>query len=470
MATLENVNAAPYSAAARRPNLILAICCLALLLVTMDVTIVNVALPAIGRDLHASIAGLQWSIDGYTVAYGSFLMLAGALADRFGRRRSFLVGLVFFGVGSLLCSLATSVPVLVACRMIQALGGATINPTAMSIISHTFVDPKERARAIGVYGMMTGLSMALGPIAGGLLTQSFGWRSIFAVNVPVVIAAIALTIAYVPESRAPHARRFDMVGQALLVFTLGSFVGVLIEGPAWGWNSPWIIGSSVAVLAGFIAFLLYEHHHAEPLIELRFFRNTSFSAATAIAVLVFAAFNGFLFFNAFYLQSLRGMSSAVAGPCLLPAALAIVIGAPLSGRMAGAGRTSLALVISGAGIAAAAVLSMMLHIESSLIFLFAIYALFGIGLGMANAPITNTAVSSMPRHQAGVAAGLASTSRVIGASIGVALAGSVIDDRVVTGGGAGAIHAAQPLWWMLLACGALIVVLGALSQRPASRA
>ena len=191
----------------RRRLLVLAVCCSSLFIVGIDATIVNVALPSIQRELHASVSGLQWTVDAYTIVVASFLMLSGSTADRVGRRRVFQAGLGLFTLGSLLCSLAPGLGWLVAFRMLQALGGSMLNPVAMSIVTNTFTDPAERARAIGLWGSVFGFSMALGPIAGGALVASVGWRGIFWVNIPVGVAAIILTALFVPESRAPRARR-----------------------------------------------------------------------------------------------------------------------------------------------------------------------------------------------------------------------------------------------------------------------
>jgi len=208
----------------RRRLLVLAICCASIVVVVMDISIVNVALPSIRGELDASVSGLQWTVDAYTLVLASFLVLAGSTADRVGRRRVFQVGLAAFGVGSLLCSLAPGIGWLVAARAVQAVGGTMLNPVAMSIVATTFTDPAERARAIGVFGAMSGLSLALGPILGGALVEGLGWRSIFWVNVPIVAAALVCTALFVPESRAARARRFDPVGQALVVLVLGSVV------------------------------------------------------------------------------------------------------------------------------------------------------------------------------------------------------------------------------------------------------
>ncbi|HTB78216.1 MAG TPA: MFS transporter, partial [Polyangiaceae bacterium] len=231
---MNNNNPAAHPGVSR--YVVLATCCLSLLLVTMDVTIVNVALPAIRKDLGATVAGLQWSIDGYTVVVACFLMLAGSMGDRHGRKRTFQVGLALFSAGSLLCSLAPTTSALVAARVVQALGGAMLNPVAMSIIVNTFTDPRERARAIGVWGAVFGVSMAVGPVVGGLLTEHVGWRSIFWINVPIGLMAIALTARFVPESRAQRVRRVDPVGQMLIVIALASLTSGVIDGRRLGWS------------------------------------------------------------------------------------------------------------------------------------------------------------------------------------------------------------------------------------------
>ena len=216
----------------RRRLLVLAICCSSLFIVGLDVTIVNIALPSIKTDLHASVSGLQWTLDAYTVVLASLLMLAGSTADRLGRRRVFQTGLLLFTLASGLCSIAPSLGWLIAFRMLQAVGGSMLNPVAMSIITNTFTDPRERARAIGVWGGVVGISLALGPVIGGGLVESVGWRSIFWINIPVGLAAVVLASRFVPESRAPHPRRLDPVGQVLVIAVLASVTYAIIEGPS----------------------------------------------------------------------------------------------------------------------------------------------------------------------------------------------------------------------------------------------
>jgi EmrB/QacA subfamily drug resistance transporter len=447
-----------------RRMLILAICCMSLLIVGLDVTIVNVALPSIQRELHASVSGLQWTIDAYTLVLASFLMLSGSTADRVGRRRTFQVGLAAFTLGSLLCSLAPGLGWLVAFRMIQALGGSMMNPVAMSIITNTFLDPAERARAIGIWGGVVGISMALGPVAGGLLVETVGWRGIFWVNIPVGVAALVLTALFVPESRAPRARRPDPVGQALVIITLASLIYGIIEGPAAGWTSPRIIACFAVALAALAALTAYEPRRDDPLIDLRFFRSAPFSGATLIAICAFAALGGFLLLNTLYLQNVRGFSALHAGLYTVPMAALTIVCAPLAGRMVGARGPRLPLILAGVAITASGLMLTSLTASTSIGWLIAAYVIFGIGFGMVNAPITNTAVSGMPRAQAGVAAAVASTSRQVGQSLGVAVIGSVAVTALAGSFRAGFSQASHPGWWIVTACGGAVLVLGLLTS------
>jgi EmrB/QacA subfamily drug resistance transporter len=462
--------AARLPASRQRQLVILVTCCLALVLVVMDVTIVNIALPAIRGDLHASVAELQWSIDGYTVVVASFLLLAGSIADRFGRRKTFQLGLAVFSLGSLLCSIAPSAPALVACRVLQAIGGSMLNPVAMSIIVNTFTEPRERARAIGIWGAAFGVSMAAGPLLGGLLVETIGWRSIFWVNLPFGILALFLTARFVPESRAERPRRFDLVAQVLVIAALLALTSAVIDGRRVGWGSwPIAVGfaTAVACMAGLVA---WESRRREPMLDPRFFRSLPFAAATLVAVLAFAAFNGFLFLNSLYLQESRGLHAMAAGLATLPVALALMVCSPLSGRLVGAGRARLALVVAGAAMAAGALLLTALAQDTPLAYLLVAYGIFGIGQGAVNAPITNTAVSGMPRSQAAVASAVASTSRQVGASLGVALAGSLAGAGIEAAHRADFAAATHVVFWVFAGLGAAIVVLGLVSTGARARA
>ncbi|TQJ52946.1 EmrB/QacA subfamily drug resistance transporter [Streptomyces sp. SLBN-115] len=446
----------------RRRLLVLAICCMSLLIVSLDVTVLNVALPAMQSDLHASTAGLQWTIDAYTLVLAVLLMLAGSTADRIGRRKVFMAGLVVFTIGSLLCSLAPNLELLVAARMVQAVGGSMLNPVAMSIITNTFTDPRERARAIGVWGAVVGISMAAGPLLGGLLVESVGWRSIFWLNLPIGLVALLATLRYVPESRAPKARRPDPVGQLLVIALFGPLTYAIIEAPEAGASTS--LPFAAVALAALIGLLRYEPRRAEPLVDLRFFRSVPFSGATVVAVAAFAALGGFLFLSTLYLQNVRGLDALHAGLWMLPMAVPMFLCAPLSGRLVGSRGPRLPLLISGAAITTSGLLFAVFEAETSDVTLFLGYVLFGVGFGFVNAPITNTAVSGMPRGRAGVAAAVASTSRQLGQTLGVAVIGAVLAAGVSTSAyRATFVSAAVPGWWILTGCGAVVLVLGAVT-------
>ncbi|NBH07170.1 MFS transporter [Amycolatopsis sp. SID8362] len=438
-----------------RPRVVLAVCCLSLFIVGLDNTIVNLALPSIRHELGASVASLQWTIDAYTLVLASLLMLAGSTADRIGRRRTFQTGLALFSLGSLLCGVAPNVGTLIAFRALQAVGGSMLNPVALSIVTNVFTEPRERARAIGVWAGVVGLSMAVGPVVGGALVGWAGWRSIFWINVPVGVAAIVLTVVFVPESRSPHPRRLDPVGQLLVILLLASLTYAIIEGRGAGWTSPEIIGCFAVAAVALAILLPYERRRADPLLELRFFRSVPFSGATLTAVTGFAALSGFLFLNTLYLQDTRGFSALHAGLLTLPMAAVTAVCAPLSGRVVAARGPRLPLLVAGAGIALSGAVLAGIGPATPIPVLVLGYVCFGAGFGMLNAPITNAAVSGMPRERAGLAAAVASTSRQVGASLGVAVIGAVV---------AAASPAADRVAWVIVtACGVLVFALGVLT-------
>jgi EmrB/QacA subfamily drug resistance transporter len=441
---------------------------MSLLIVGMDVTIVNVALPSIGHDLHASVAELQWTVAAYTVTLASLLMLGGSTADRLGRARVFQVGLVLFTAASLACSLAPSVEWLIAFRALQGVGASMLNPVAMSIIRNTFDDARERATAIGLWAAVFGVSLALGPVLGGVLVP-LSWRAVFLVNIPIGVAAIALTARFVPESRAPHARRVDPVGQLLAIVLLASLTSAFIEGPELGWSSPGILALGITAGVALVAFVRYELRRAEPLIELRFFASRPFAAATGIAVAALAAFGGFLFVNTLYLQEVRGLSPVDAGLCTLPMAAMTIVAGPISGRVVGSRGVRWPLVAGGVAMALGSVMLVALAADTSLLWLLSAYVVFGAGFGAVNPPITQSAVSGMPASQAGVAAAVATTSRMVGQTLGVAVVGAVATAGVATSVGDELAAASHPAWWLIAALGAGVAVLGLFASTAAAR-
>ena len=443
-----------------RRLLVLAVCCSSLFIVGLDSTIVNIALPAIQHDLHAPVSGLQWTVDAYTLVVASFLILAGSTGDRVGRRRTFQVGLATFTLGSLLCSLAPSLGWLVAFRAMQAVGGSMLNPVALSIIANTFTGDRERARALGIWGAVFGLSMALGPVLGGVLVATVGWRGIFWVNIPVGIAAIVATALVVPESRAAHARRVDPVGQVLIIAMLASLTYAIIEGPGHGWGSPLILTLFCVAALAAAGLAIYEPRRAEPLLDLRFFRSAPFTGAVLIAITAFSALAGFLFLNTLYLQDARHLSALHAGLYTLPMAAMTVLLAPLAGRITGQRGPRVPLLVAGVMTTAGALLMSVVTAGTSMAWLMLAYVAFGIGNGMVNPPISNTAVSGMPRSQAGVAAAVASTSRQVGGSLGVALTGSALASALHGPLRTGFVPASHTGWLIVAGCGVLVLVAG----------
>ncbi|WP_433192767.1 MFS transporter [Nocardia sp. CA-107356] len=456
-------NPSRQPSSARRRWTVLAVCCLSLFLVGLDTTIVNIALPSIGSGLRVGTRDLEWTVDAYTLVLAGLLISSGAIADRFGRRRVFRFGLVVFGAASVACAMASSIGVLIAARVVQGIGGSMLSPVALAIVVNAITEPKERARAIGVWAAIFGLSMAVGPTLGGALIAALGWRSVFWINVPVVLVTLVLTMVFVPESRAVHARRLDGPGQVLLITVVGGAVAVLIEGPRLGWGSSAAMVGYSCVVAATVGFVWTESRRHEPLMDLQLFRRVHFAAAVVGAVVVFVAFSATLLLNTLYLQHARGMSAVAAGAVTLPLAVAATVCAPLSGVLVGRVGPRLPLLLAGGFITVGGLCLVRLDDHTGLALLLLAYLLIGVGFGFANAPITNTAVSGLPADQAGVAGGITSSARQFGAALGIAIAGAIVTGAADTA----LAHASRPGWIVVAVCGLVVVGVGRVS---ASRA
>jgi EmrB/QacA subfamily drug resistance transporter len=439
---------------------------MSVLLVGLDVTIINVALPRIGHDLHTTVSGLQWTVDAYTLVISTLLLLGGSMADRLGRRRVFQTGLALFALGSLLCSLAPTLGWLIFFRALQAIGGSMLNPVAISIIRNTFDDPRQRARALGFWGGTVGLSFALGPVLGGALVSSVGWPSVFWINIPIALVALGLTTRLIPESRAENPRRFDPAGQVLVMVTLATLTFAIIEGQSLGWLSATELSLAAVVVISVALFVRVETHRTEPLMELRFFRSLPFSGATLVAVAAFAAMAGFLFLNTLYLQIARHFSPFESGLYVLPIAAMQLIFAPIAGRLVGRSGSRAPLLLAGVGLTAGALMLTGITATTSTVWLLASYSVFGIGFGLVNTPISATAVNGMPAAQAGVAAGIASSSRQTGGTLGVAIVGAIIAKSAIHGTPSGLDDGG---WWFVVACGVAVVVVGFFSTTRSAR-
>jgi EmrB/QacA subfamily drug resistance transporter len=413
----------------RTKVLTLTLSCFGLFMVLLDVTIVNNALPSIQRNLGASLSGLQWIIDAYTLVFASLLLTTGALSDRQGRKRWFMIGLTTFTIGSALCGLAPNLGVLVGARALQAVGGAALSPASLALLTSAFPDARERAQAIGLWSGVSGLSLAAGPLIGGALVDGPGWRWVFFVNLPVGVIAFLAATRFLRESVNPHPRRLDLAGQVLAVATLGSLVYGLIEGGAKGWTSAPILWAFALAAVALVALLVVESRQEQPMLELRFFRSASFSGTNLIGFLTFFALLGFTFFNTLYFQEIRGYSAFGAGLLGLPATIAIVLIAPLAGRFAGARGPGLPIAL-GTALAGSGLLALLwLHLDTPYSHIWWTFALFGAGLGLVIAPMAAAAVAGMPPSQAGMASAILNTSRQVGGAVGIALLGAIFSSR-----------------------------------------
>jgi EmrB/QacA subfamily drug resistance transporter len=437
-------------------------------MIAIDTTVVNLALPLIGRGLHAPVAGLQWTIAAYTITTASLMLTSGAIGDRLGRRSVLQAGLAVFTVASAGCSIAPDAGWLIACRAVQGAGGSALTPMSMGIITATFTDPAARARAIGVWSGTFGAGMAAGPALGGVLAAAWGWRSLFWITTLPGVIAIVLAALAIPDSRAARPGRTDPPGQALVITFLACLVYGIIEGPSAGWRSPAVLAAFGGSAAALVLFAGWERRCPDPLIDLRVFRSVPFSGAFAITVCAFACLGGFLFLTTLYLQEVRGLTVRQAGLQLIPLAAATAAAGPLAGRVMGRGGGRGPLTFAGTALAASCLLLAQTSSAAPRAFLAAAYVVFGAGYGAVNTVISAVAVAGMPRAQAGVAGGITSAGRQAGQSVGVSVAGAILAGRLhgtIRDGFAGASH---PAWLVIAACG-LAVLLLSLASAPSGR-
>jgi EmrB/QacA subfamily drug resistance transporter len=437
--------------------------------IAIDTTVVNLALPLIGRGLHAPVAGLQWTIAAYTITTASLMLTSGAIGDRLGRRSVLQAGLAVFTLASVGCSLAPDAGWLIACRAVQGAGGSALTPMSMGIITATFTDPAARARAIGLWSGTFGVGMAAGPAVGGMLAAAWGWRSLFWITTIPGVIAIVLAALVIPDSRAARPGRIDSAGQALVIAFLGCLVYGIIEGPSTGWRSPAVLAVFGASAAALALFVVWERRRADPLVDLRVFRSVSFSGALAITLCAFASLGGFLFLTTLYLQEVRGLNVRQAGLQLIPLAAATGVAGPLAGRVMGRNGARGPLTFAGVALAASCLMLAQTPSAAPRAFLAATYVVFGAGYGAVNTVISAVAVAGMPRAQAGVAGGITSAGRQAGQSVGVSVAGAILADRLhgtIRDGFAGASH---PAWLLIAVCGLAVLPLSLLSAPSVRR-
>ena len=404
----------------------LAVLCLSLLVIGLDNTILNVALPTLVKDLGATASQQQWMVDTYVLVFASLLLTAGMLADRFGRRGVLQVGLVVFGLGSTAAAFAGSAGMLIAARAVMGVGGAAIMPATLSILTNVFTDAKERAQAIGVWSAVAGLGIAIGPVTGGWLLEHFWWGSVFLVNLPVVAIALLAGRLLVPTSRDPAPRRLDPAGTVLSFAGLAGLLYGIIEAPSQGWTHGPVAAAFVAGVAVLAAFVAWELHTDHPMLDMRFFENPRFSGASVAIALVFFALFGTIFFLTQYLQFVLGYGTLRAGVAVAPIAVALMISAPLAPVLTARVGTKVMVATGLAVVSVGLAILSTAQVDSGYGVVLATILVLGVGMGLAMAPATDSIMGSLPRAQAGVGSAVNDTTRMVGGSLGVAILGSLL--------------------------------------------
>jgi EmrB/QacA subfamily drug resistance transporter len=410
----------------RRRWATLAILCVSLLVIVIDNTIVNVALPTLVRDLGTSITDLQWVVDAYTLVFAGLLLTAGSLGDRFGRKGALTAGLVVFGGASAAAAFAGGVGSLIAARAVMGIGAALIMPATLSILTNVFTDARERALAIGLWSGVAGIAVALGPVTGGFLLEHFWWGSVFIVNVPIVIAAIVAGHFLVPDSRNPERPKIDLVGAGLSIVGLGALVASIIEAPSNGWTDPLILTGFAVAMISLVTFVWWERRIDEPMLDVRFFANARFTAASVNVTLVFFALFGFIFLATQYLQFVLGYSAFEAGVRTLPFAFALMVMAPLSSKAVQWFGTKRVVVTGMLLFASGLLVASTSTVDSGYETVMLAMVLMGAGMGLSVAPATESIMGALPLHQAGVGSAVNDTSREVGGALGVAIVGSML--------------------------------------------
>ncbi|WP_323122249.1 MFS transporter [Burkholderia alba] len=405
---------------------VLAATCISYVVVLLDTSIVNVALDRIGASLDVGIAGIQWIMNAYTLAFASLLLTGGTLGDRWGARRLYLAGLIVFTLASALCGVATSLPALAGARALQGVGAALLVPCALKLINRGFPDPRGRARAIGLWIGCGGVAMAAGPLIGGLLIRQFDWRAIFFVNVPVGLAGLWLAARIAPDRGRPANRRLDLPGQIAAIVALGSLIGVLIEGHALGWRSPPLLAGIAATAAAWTAFLAIEQGSAQPMLPLSFFGNRVFAGSTGVSMASAFVFYGLLFAISVDWQHARGASALATGLALLPMTAMVAAGSLASGRLA-ARFGARASMCAAFGAYAGGALGLLWCGPGSPAW-YAIAPMLAIGgaSGFVSPAATAPAMETVDPQRAGIAAAVLNAARQAGAALGVAVFGALL--------------------------------------------
>ncbi len=408
---------------------ILAVLCVSLLIVSLDNTILNVALPVIVRTLHASSSSLQWIVDAYAIVFAGLLLVAGSLGDRLGRKWVFMAGLFIFALGSAASAISGTADRLIAARAFMGIGGAAIMPSTLSILTNTFTEARDRARAIGIWSGTTGLGVAVGPVAGGWLLAHFWWGSVFLINVPICLAGLLATAWLVPNSKNPDSKQPDPIGGLLSIMGMGFLLWGIIEAPDRSWSSPLILGAIGAAVVVLVVFAIWEHRSSHPMLQVSFFSSRRFSGAMAAMGLVMFTLMGGLFLLTQYLQFSLAYSPLETGLRIAPIAAVLLVMAPLSTVLERFVGTK-AVVVSGMLVVAAgfALLSQV-SVHDRYVNVLPAFLLIGLGTGLAFAPATESVMGSLPTDEAGVGAATNGASLQTGGALGVGILGSLLNTR-----------------------------------------
>ncbi|MEA2306028.1 MAG: hypothetical protein QOH43_3308 [Solirubrobacteraceae bacterium] len=400
--------------------------CFALFMIMLDNTVVNVALPSIQRDLGASISGLEWTVNAYTLSFAVVLVTGGRLGDIFGRRRAFLFGVVTFAASSALIGFAQSDAWLVGWRAVQGIGAAFMMPATLSIISNAF-PPQERGKAIGTWAGVSAMALAIGPVVGGFLVENVSWQSIFFLNLPVAAAAIVVTLWAAHESRDETATRsVDLPGVLTVSVGLGAIVLALVEGNSWGWGSARIVGLVAGGLVALAGFAVVERRTALPMVDFSFFRSRSFFGANLVAFVVSFAMLAMFFFLALYMQNVKGYSPLQAGVRFLPSTAVIIVMGPLSGRLSDRIGPRIPMTAGLVAVAGSLFWQGHLAVDTPYGQLVGAFVLMGVGMGLVMSPMSTAAMNAVDQTKAGVASGILSMSRMVGGTFGVAVLGALV--------------------------------------------
>ncbi|GAA2284591.1 MFS transporter [Nonomuraea roseoviolacea subsp. roseoviolacea] len=420
---------------AHRTNrgMLLAVACVGQFMVLLDSTIVGAALPDMQWRLHTELTGLQWIVDAYVLLVAMLLLSGGVFADRFGRRRVFLAGVVVFTAASVLCAVAPSLGWLIAGRVAQGVGAAALSPASLALLAAAYPVPQERVKAIGLWAGFSGIGLAAGPLAGGVLVDAFGWPAIFLVNAPIGVVLLLAGLRLLEESRNPGAPAIDVPGTVLSVLGVGALTYGLIEGGSRGWTSPVIVGAFAAAVVILAVFVVVEGRRAAPMLPLRLFRQRLFTVSnTAMVVVGFALMGSSFFFSQFFVY-VQGTSILVAGLRTLPATLAMVVVSPFAGRFAA--RYGFRIVVTaGLALAGTGLLTLgFTHADTGYGNVWWRLAVVGIGFALTMSPLTGAAIQAVSPQEGGLASGVSSTTRQIGAVLGVAVLGAVVRTREAGG-------------------------------------